>query len=213
MSLIQKRPQTNFLSSFYKIGQKSRTVLIIGLGNPGKKYDTTRHNFGFITLDGVVLKNKSKWKKDIKSSSLICDLNIEGKRIILVKPQTFMNLSGEAVQKIKAYYKIDNADILVVHDELDIDFGIIRTRHGGGSAGHNGLKSIIEHIGEDFGRIRIGIGPKTPAQMDSSDFVLQKFNDTEKQNLGKASNAVNEIIIDFINSDQPIANDTRNYLV
>lgn len=213
MSLIQKRPQTNFLSSFYKIGQKSRTVLIIGLGNPGKKYDTTRHNFGFIALDGVVVKNKSKWKKDVKSSSLICKLNIDGKRIILVKPQTFMNLSGETVQKIKAYYKIENKDTLVVHDELDIDFGIIRTKHGGGSAGHNGLKSIIEHIGEDFGRIRIGIGPKTPVQMDSSDFVLQKFNDTEKQNLDKASSAVNEIIIDFINSDQPIANDTRNYLI
>lgn len=213
MSLIQKRPQTNFLSSFYKIGQKSRTVLVIGLGNPGKKYDTTRHNFGFIVLDGLVLKNKSKWKKELKFSSMICQIDQGDKKIILAKPQTFMNLSGEAVQKIKSYYKIDNKDILIVHDELDIDFGIIRTRYGGGSAGHNGLKSIIEHIGDGFCRARIGIGPKTPAQIDPSDFVLQKFSAKEQQNLAKASDAVNEIIFDFANSDQPIPNDTRNYLI
>ncbi len=206
-------PQTNFLSALYQMKKTERTVLIVGLGNIGKKYDTTRHNFGFICLDGLVTEQKKKWKKDIKSSSLICELNIDGRKVILIKPQTFMNLSGEAVQKVKSFYKIENKDIVVIHDELDIDFGIIRSRSGGGSAGHNGIKSIIQHIGEDFGRVRLGIGPVTPDKIDPADFVLQKFSKDQQDNLPKAVSATSELINDFVNSESAIPQDTRNFLV
>lgn len=213
MSLIQKMPQTNFLSSLYQMKKTERTVMIVGLGNIGKKYETTRHNFGFICLDGMVVSEKKKWKKDIKSSSLICELSINGRKVILIKPQTFMNLSGEAVQKVKSFYKLTNKDIVVIHDELDIDFGIIRSRSGGGSAGHNGIKSIIQHIGEDFGRVRLGIGPVKPEQIDPADFVLQKFSKDQQDNLPKAVSATTELIKDFVNSESTIPQDTRNFLI
>lgn len=213
MSLIQRMPQTNFLSSLYKISDDSRTILVIGLGNVGKKYESTRHNFGFICVDMIAKSQKAKWKNDVKFSSQIANISINNKKVILVKPQTFMNLSGEAVQKIKAFYKLDNKDIVVIHDELDVDFGLIRTRSGGGSAGHNGLKSIIQHIGEDFGRIRVGIGPKSPEQIDSADFVLQKFSEKQHSELDKATQATTEIIKDFVNSEGSLPQDTRNFLI
>ena len=206
-------PQTNFLSSLYKISSNDRTILVIGLGNVGKKYELTRHNFGFICVDMLADAHRAKWKNDVKFSSQIATVSIDGKKVILVKPQTFMNLSGEAVQKIKAFYKLENKDIVVIHDELDIDFGLIRTRSGGGSAGHNGLKSIIQHIGEDFGRIRAGIGPKSPEQIDSADFVLQKFSKEQHEQLDKATLATTEIIKDFVNSEGSLPQDTRNFLI
>lgn len=206
-------PQTNFLSSLYKISSNDRTILVIGLGNVGKKYELTRHNFGFICVDMLAKGHRAKWKNDVKFSSQIATVSIDGKKVILVKPQTFMNLSGEAVQKIKAFYKLENKDIVVIHDELDIDFGLIRTRSGGGSAGHNGLKSIIQHIGEDFGRIRAGIGPKSPEQIDSADFVLQKFSKEQRDKLDKATLATTEIIKDFVNSEGSLPQDTRNFLI
>ncbi len=213
MSLIQRMPQTNFLSSLYKISSNDRTILVIGLGNVGKKYELTRHNFGFICVDMLADAHRAKWKNDVKFSSQIATVSIDGKKVILVKPQTFMNLSGEAVQKIKAFYKLENKDIVVIHDELDIDFGLIRTRSGGGSAGHNGLKSIIQHIGEDFGRIRAGIGPKSPEQIDSADFVLQRFSKEQHEQLDKATLATTEIIKDFVNSEGSLPQDTRNFLI
>lgn len=213
MSLIQRMPQTNFLSSLYKISSNDRTVLVIGLGNVGKKYELTRHNFGFICVDMLAKRHKAKWKNDVKFSSQIATISIDSKKVILAKPQTFMNLSGEAVQKIKAFYKLENKDIVVIHDELDIDFGIIRTRSGGGSAGHNGLKSIIQHIDEDFGRVRVGIGPKSPEQIDSADFVLQKFSKEQREQLDKATLATTEIIKDFVNSEGSLPQDTRNFLI
>lgn len=115
-------------------------------------------------------------------------------RVILIKPTTFMNESGRAVQKVQQFYKIPNADTLVVFDELDVEFGTIRTRIGGGSAGHNGIKSLIQHLGEDFGRIRVGIGPKKPAQIDSADFVLQDFSKKEQELVPKILREVSTII-------------------
>src|SRR5690606_13662796 len=115
--------------------------------------------------------------------SLVSELKVGSVRLIAIKPQTFMNLSGEAVQAVQRFYKLTNQDTIVIHDELDISFGKIRSQTGGSAAGHNGIKSIIQHCGEDFGRIRIGIGPKVPEQMDSADFVLQKFNEKEQASL------------------------------
>ena len=123
-----------------------------------------------------------------------------------------MNLSGEAVSLVMSFYKLQLAHIAVVHDELDIDFGYIRTRLGGSAAGHNGIKSITDHIGEDYARIRIGIGPKRPAQIDSADFVLQPFNDTEKRQLDNLKQEVTAIISEFVYA-KTISQETRTFIV
>ena len=159
------------------------TRLIVGLGNPGKKYDGTRHNTGFACLDAFAAAENGTWSEKKTLKSLICDLRIGSSRVLLCKPATYMNLSGEAVRAVQHYYKLSNQDTVVIYDELDIPFGQIRTKAGGGAAGHNGIKSLIQHVGEDFGRIRVGIGPKSPQQPDSAGFVLQKFSPAEQDSL------------------------------
>ncbi len=181
------RKRTSYYDAqpYYTIGGQ-RTLLVVGLGNPGEKYANTRHNAGFMALDFYAqAKNCGDWvlKKDLEA--LECRGEAGNTRIILVKPQTFMNESGRAVQKIQQFYKISNQDTLVVYDELDVDFGTIRTRVGGGAAGHNGIKSLIANCGEEFALIRIGIGPKTPSQIDSADFVLQNFSKDQLETLPK----------------------------
>lgn len=134
--------------------------LIVGLGNPGKEYEKTKHNIGFMTMDLLAGKMRSEefLKEDKFKSELTC-FELDGEKVFLVKPQTFMNLSGEAVQKIASFYKIEPKDIAVVHDELDLPSGEIKVSFGRGSAGHNGVKSIIQKLGtEEFLRVRIGIG-------------------------------------------------------
>jgi PTH1 family peptidyl-tRNA hydrolase len=123
-----------------------------------------------------------------------------------------MNNSGEAVQAVAAYYKIPAENIVILHDELDIKFGQIRTRQGGASAGHNGIKSITQHLGENTGRIRIGIGPKTPAQMDSSDFVLAKFSAREQDQLKNLNREVIAILSEYLYGST-LATETRSFLV
>ncbi|MBS9775117.1 aminoacyl-tRNA hydrolase [Candidatus Gracilibacteria bacterium] len=156
--------------------------LIIGLGNPGMAYKKTRHNIGFMFLDYFVDKNnygqfhyESKFKGDILTT------NIGGEKIIFLKPQTFMNLSGESVQKVVNYYKIDNKDIIVVFDDITMVFGKLRFRQKGSYGGQNGAGDIIKHIGEEFGRIKIGIG--FDKKYNLSDWVLSKFTEEEFINI------------------------------
>lgn len=173
---------------YYTIGN-AKTILVIGLGNPGKEYAANRHNLGFMVLDKYQTTHDfSGWteKKDLKC--LQADCLIGSTKVILAKPTTFMNNSGEAAQALQKFYRQYNADTLVVYDELDVEFGTIRSRTSGGSAGHNGIKSLVQHLGEDFGRIRVGIGPKKPASMDSADFVLQDFSKAEQENIHKIIN-------------------------
>jgi PTH1 family peptidyl-tRNA hydrolase len=213
MSLFQRLPQASNPKAFYTIGL-NKTVLIVGLGNPGKEYDNTRHNIGFECIDTFAAKNDFPgWinKKDLKSELAQSTLN--GTRVLLVKPTTFMNLSGEAVQAVMQFYKIPDSQVVVVHDELDIDFGTIRTRLGGSAAGHNGIKSIIECIGEDFGRIRVGVGPKKPKTMDSANFVLCRFNDDEHEQLPALKQEVSAIISEFIYGDGQLPVDTRSFII
>lgn len=169
--------------------------LIVGLGNPGKEYATTRHNLGFMVLDAladklsVEFKSSSKWSAEIAQKS-------GGNKAILAKPTTFMNNSGLAVSKIAQFYQISPADIWVVSDDLDLPFGKIRARQGGTSGGHNGLNSIIDQLGtDDFGRLRVGIGqadsPNT--QPEAAKFVLQSF-------------AKNEVL-------EPVINEACHYLL
>ena len=213
MAWLQKRPQVSDPIQFYSSGL-NKSKLIVGLGNPGKEYLGTRHNVGFACLDAFVdqYEEMSSWvmKKDLKcefSSGRIGD-----SQIIAMKPTTFMNNSGDAVQAVLGFYKLDPKNVVIVHDELDIDFGQIRLRVGGSSAGHNGLKSIINRIGEDFGRIRIGIGPKKPARMDSADFVLQPFPQDQLLQMKNLQKEVNAILSEYIYGDVLPA-DTRLFLI
>jgi len=204
----QEIPQSNVL---YSSGLE-RTKLIVGLGNPGKEYDLTRHNAGFICVDGFVSDKSASWTEKKAFKALVADLREGSTRIIVIKPTTFMNLSGEAVQAVQAYFKITNVDTLVIHDELDINFGSLRIRQGGGSAGHNGIKSLIQHIGEDFMHVRLGIGPKTHEKMDSADFVLQQFSKDEQAELKSMSQEVSSIITEFIYGTELQA-ETRKYIL
>lgn len=186
MGLFDRKKTSYFDSQpLYTVGN-GKNLLVVGLGNIGVEYAQTRHNIGFMAIDRY--KESHDFDGWIEKKDLLCYQStgmIGNTRVILIKPITMMNSSGEAVQKVQHFYKISESDTLVIHDELDIDFGTIRTRAGGSSAGHNGVKSLLEHLDEGFGRIRVGIGPKTPAKIDSADFVLKKFNDEQSALLPK----------------------------
>lgn len=213
MALFQRRPQVSDPVNYITVGL-GKTVLIVGLGNPGNEYDGTRHNIGFAALDAFAKANEfGGWvqKKDLKC--LLATHTLGDTRVLLCKPTTFMNLSGEAVQAVSSFYKLIPSQMVIVHDELDIDFGHIRTRVGGSAAGHNGIKSVIQHIGEDFGRIRIGIGPKKPAQIDSADFVLKKFSKDEQTKLPELLRETNAIISEAAYAAGNLIAETRSFLL
>jgi len=152
--------------------------LIVGLGNPGKKYEKNRHNVGMILLDTLV----RQWQEKFKGQ--YCQESTGSSKVYYLKPQTFMNLSGESVQPLAAFFKIDPSNILVVHDELDLPFGTLALKKGGGLAGHNGLKSIAAQLGtQDFLRLRLGIG--RPIHGDVSNWVLSDFSKDETITLEK----------------------------
>ena len=154
--------------------------LIVGLGNPGKKYDGTRHNIGFMCIDLLADRLGVDLKK-IKFESLTAETTYQGEKVLLLKPQTFMNLSGNAVRKAMNYYNLSPEDILVIYDDIDIDFGSLRLRKKGGPGTHNGMKDIVLKLGsEDFPRLRLGIG--TP-RGDLVGYVLSTFNAHEKSEL------------------------------
>lgn len=213
MSWLTQRPQTSDPTNYYTVGL-NKTTLIVGLGNPGPEYELTRHNVGFMALDEFVSKTEEMedWvhKKDLKC--LISTGRIGDGRVIAIKPTTFMNLSGEAVQAVVNFYKIGIDRITVIHDELDIDYGQIRLRIGGSSAGHNGIKSITEHIGEEYARIRVGVGPKKPTRMKAEDFVLQKFSADEQQQLSNLTREVIAVLTEYLYGSQ-FPHETRNFLV
>lgn len=177
--------------------------LIVGLGNPGKEYENTRHNVGFLILDKMQNANiKSqndnvKFKMEKKLNAEIVKINIDDEEILLTKPQTFMNLSGEAVQKIVQFYKIKPEDIIVVCDDINLEIGQVRIRKGGSDGGHNGLKSIIAHLGSDFWRIRVGVGKNTiPAEA----YVLQKFPINEQETILKTIDKTADLLVELISS-------------
>ncbi len=171
--------------------------LIVGLGNPGKEYQHTRHNLGFILLDKVAKALKIDFNKT-KFKSLLAEGRYQNERIVLQKPQTFMNLSGEAVVQAKTFYKIDLPDLIIVHDDLDMEVGQVRYREKGSSGGHNGLKSIIEHLGtQEFSRIKIGIGKPKTAQ-ETHDYVLGKIGKTEVPLLVEAIAKAEQKLYDWL---------------
>ena len=153
--------------------------LIVGLGNPGPQYEDTRHNIGFNIVEALAAKWKVSFKKS-RFQALIAKSKYEGQDVLLVKPLTFMNLSGQALGPLVRYFKIDFEDVLVVHDELDFSLGRIKFQKGGSSGGHNGLSSIIDHAGtENFKRLRVGIG-RPKGSKEVVDFVLTTFQKEEQ---------------------------------
>lgn len=157
--------------------------LIVGLGNPGKKYEFTRHNAGFLCLDLYAQKNSFKIDR-VKFKAVCADVKIAGKRCLMLKPQTFMNLSGEAVREAAAFYKIPPEKILVVFDDVSLNVGKMRIRRKGSDGGHNGIKSIIYHLASsDFPRIKIGVGKKPHPDFDLADWVLKPFSKSELEQL------------------------------
>lgn len=198
MALFQKRTDVSRITGLYTLGANN-SVLIVGLGNPGKEYSGTRHNIGFEVLDFFASSNDFPgWqaKKDLKCELAVHTLG--GTRVILCKPTTFMNLSGEAVQAVQRFYRVYNPKTLAVYDELAIPFGQIRTRVGGGAAGHNGVKSLIQHIEDDFSRLRIGIGNDISEEADASDFVLGKYSKKEQEGLPLIYREAGSLMSDFI---------------
>lgn len=212
MALFQKKPDTSSSAPLYTLGL-NKSVILVGLGNPGKKYDGTRHNVGFECLDAFAKAHEfGPWmeKKDLKC--LITTKTLGDVRVILCKPTTFMNLSGEAVQKTAHFYKIPPQEIVVVHDELDIPFGQIRMRMGGSDAGHNGIKSLIQHVGDSFGRVRIGVASEARGQMDGADFVLAKFTAEELAQMKNLDREATSILTEYIYRADLIP-ETRTFIV
>ena len=179
--------------------------LIVGLGNPGKQYQKTRHNIGFIILDALKKElddscNFGNWELSKKFNAETCGCTIDNEKVILAKPMTFMNHSGQSTQMIMHFYKMKTSDLIVVHDDKDIKLGEIKVQVDKNHAGHNGIKSIIEHIGtKNFIRVRVGVASDNERKMsDTSRFVLGKFGLFEKKKVDEVINKSIEEIIECI---------------
>jgi len=161
--------------------------LIVGLGNPGSEYTNTRHNAGFLAIDRIADKTSAIFSANKKFFAEIAEVKLGRKKLILLKPQTFMNESGKSVQAAAVFYKISPADIVIIHDDKDIALGEYRIQQNRSSAGHNGVQSIIERLGsQNFTRLRLGIKPEKQIA-DTADFVLGRLTKDEKTNLEKTS--------------------------
>lgn len=168
--------------------------MVAGLGNPGGEYTRTRHNAGFLCLDRIAGKYGAQLPK-AKFSGLVSECDAGGSRILLVKPQTFMNNSGECVAKVLDYYKLGPESLIVICDDISFGCGRMRVRKNGSDGGHNGLKSIISHIGSgDFVRIRLGIGGKPCPEYDLADWVLSSFSDMDLEKMGPCFDAAAEAL-------------------
>ena len=160
--------------------------LIVGLGNPGREYERTRHNAGFWWVEAIAERKRASWSKEVKFSGWVAKVNEGGHDFWLLKPATFMNLSGRSVSALMRFYRIEAAELLVVHDELDLPPGTVKLKKGGGTGGHNGLTDIAEHLGtKDFWRLRIGIGH--PGHKDLvADYVLHEARREEQEAIDPA---------------------------
>ena len=157
--------------------------LVAGLGNPGRDYELTRHNLGWVAVDAYASKHGLAWKNAPDFESVVARRDLgPGRTLWLVKPQTFMNASGRAVSALARYHRIAPEEVAAVYDDVTIDLGLVKVSVSGSDAGHNGVASLLEHLGSGFARLRLGSGPKEPPEMDIKDFVLARFT-TEQLNL------------------------------
>jgi PTH1 family peptidyl-tRNA hydrolase len=167
--------------------------LLVGLGNIGREYELTRHNLGFLLLDQIV-QDYGFFEQSKKFKSEVFFGEIDGKKVVAIKPQTFMNRSGNSVLEAASFFKIEPKNILVLHDDIDLELGKVRVKTGGGNAGHNGLRSIDDIIGKNYMRLRFGIGRPQNSEFAVSDYVLGKFSREEIEKVKR----VNEKISDFV---------------
>ena len=182
--------------------------LFVGLGNPTPNSENNRHNIGFKIIDAINSKFKLSKQKP-KFKGLLTTGNINEKKVYAIKPLTFMNNSGICIRELIEYFKIEAENIIVFHDDLDIDFGKIKTKYGGSSAGHNGIESIDKFIGKDYSRVRIGIG-KPNDKIAVSDYVLKDFDDDEKQQLETLKNNITENLAILIDKKLDLFSSTVN---
>lgn len=150
-------------------------TLVAGLGNPGREYETTRHNLGWVVVEALAKKLGLAWKSSSQFEAGIARWDAPGRTVYFAKPLTFMNDSGRAVAALARFYKVPAESVIAVYDDLTIDLGLVKVSVTGSAGGHNGVASLLEHLGDGFVRYRLGIGPKEPPQMDLKDFVLGKF--------------------------------------
>ncbi len=173
------------------------TFLLIGLGNPGREYRDNRHNFGFMLIDRLSIRLAARGMK-LQSKAIITDGIYEDRKILLAKPQTYMNLSGQSIQGLAHFYKLTLEKLLVAHDDLDLPFGTIRVRPGGGPGGQKGVASAIERLGtKDFARLRLGIG-RPPGRMDPADYVLQDFSRDEMKDVSEILDRAADAALSFV---------------
>ncbi len=173
------------------------TFLLIGLGNPGREYKDNRHNIGFMLIDRIAVRLNARGMK-LQSKAIVTNANYEERKLILAKPQTYMNLSGHSVQGLAHFYKLPLENLLVAHDDLDLPFGTIRLRPGGGPGGQKGVASAIERLGtRDFARLRLGIG-RPPGRMDPAAYVLQDFSRDEMKILSEVLDRAADAALEFV---------------
>jgi PTH1 family peptidyl-tRNA hydrolase len=173
------------------------TFLIVGLGNPGRDYKDNRHNVGFMLVDRLAVRLDARGMK-LQSKAVVTTATYEGHKLLLAKPQTFMNLSGQSVQGLVRFYKLPLASVLIMHDDLDLPFGTIRLRPGGGPGGQKGMASTIDWLGtQEFPRLRIGIG-RPPGRMDAADYVLQDFSREAMKELSAILDRAADAALEFV---------------
>jgi PTH1 family peptidyl-tRNA hydrolase len=173
------------------------TFLIVGLGNPGREYKDNRHNVGFMLVDRLMVRFNARMSR-LQAKALVASLTYEGKKLIFAKPQTYMNLSGQSIQGLARFYKIPLENMIVAHDDLDLPFGTIRIRPGGGPGGQKGVASTIERLGsKDFPRLRIGIG-RPPGRMDPADYVLQNLSKADQTMLSEILDRAADAVLTFV---------------
>ncbi len=173
------------------------SYLLIGLGNPGREYQTNRHNFGFMLIDRLAVRLGARGLK-VQSKAIVTSAIYEDRKLILAKPQTYMNLSGQSIQGLANFYKLPLENLLVAHDDLDLPFGTIRMRPGGGPGGQKGIASTIERLGtKDFARLRLGIG-RPPGRMDPAAYVLQDFSRDETKTLSELLDRAADAALEFV---------------
>ena len=172
--------------------------LVVGLGNVGSEYEKTRHNAGFVVVDELANRHDANWQHQTKFFAHTTTALIGADKVILAKPDTYMNRSGKAVMALMQYYKVPLEEVTIVSDDLDLTFGKVRVRIGGSSGGQNGLGSIIETVGKDFVRLRIGISGTERGQIDARDYVLQKFSAYEQKHLPAIATEAADILTEII---------------
>nr|WP_174515085.1 aminoacyl-tRNA hydrolase [Streptacidiphilus albus] len=182
--------------------------LVVGLGNPGPEYAGNRHNIGFMVADLLAGRMGARFKAH-KSRNQVAEGRLAGRRVVLAKPLSFMNLSGGPVTALRDFYKVPVDRLVVVHDELDIDYAALRLKKGGGDNGHNGLKSLTKSLGPDYFRVRAGVG-RPPGRMEVADFVLKDFSSTERKELDwfvdRAADAVEALLTEGLERAQTTYN-------